>query len=205
MPVRSVLLVVLVALSLAACAAAPADPSGASGSGAPPPTSVASSEADVSAPPSAAEPTPTPTATPSPTPPAAPTGVKLRYRYSDPHHKGYGTDETVTISWAGPMAKGVTMRVYGVTVCLPPVAKDHQPCLVRHTPLPSDSLELLAKAPSVKGSVSWTWPNPEITGGAAMIGHGTQYWSVVIAAYGPDAHSRFVIVDTGEYCPDCTY
>ena len=101
--------------------------------------------------------------------------------------------------------KGVTIRVYGVTACLPKHKQDHSPCLEKGTPLPANVRELIAKAPASKGKVTWTWPNWENAGGAVMA-HGDSYYdSVVIAAYNAAGHSKFVIVATGEYCPDCTY
>ena len=95
--------------------------------------------------------------------------------------------------------------MFGVTACLPKVEKNHSPCLVRNTPLPASVRDLLAKAPASKGRVSWTWPNWENAGGAVMAHDGTDYWSLVVAAYNEAGHSRFVIVETGEYCPICTY
>jgi hypothetical protein len=204
MPIRLVLLGALVALVVGACAAgnppstASPAPSASLSASAAPTATVLPSDA----------PTPTPTASPAATTavaPAPPAGAKVTYTGSDRHNTGYDTDMTIKVSWNEASPKGVTIRVFGVTACLPRSNKDHSACLVKGTPLPDGIRKLLAKAPASKGSVSWTWPNWEDAGGAVMTHGSTQYWALVVAAYNPAGHSRFVILDTGEFCPTCTY
>jgi hypothetical protein len=59
-------------------------------------------------------------------------------------------------------------------------------------------------APAADGKVSWVWPEWDDIGGAVMA-HGPIYWSVVVAAFDPAGHSKFVIVATAEHCTDCIY
>jgi hypothetical protein len=147
---------------------------------------------------------PTPTATPL-KPPPAPKGVKLTTKGSDPGNVGYDTKMTLTVSWASPTSDGTQIRVFGVEDCMPPPGKDPAPCLTKNTPLPPSARKLVAKAPAAKGKVTWTWPAWEdIAGNVASDGH-TTYASIVVAAYNAAGHSRFVIVQTGEFCSGCTY
>jgi hypothetical protein len=122
---------------------------------------------------------------------------------SDPGGAGYDTRVTVTIRWKELAPKGTEIRVYGVTKCFAP--PEGGPCLVEHTPLPASVRELIARAPASKGRVSWTWPNWEDVGGAVMAHGSTYYEAVVIAAYNANGHSKFIIVESGQWCPDCTY
>src|SRR3954469_1205088 len=203
----------LTAFLVTACAAAsstPVTPTGASVDG-PSPT-TAPTDAPTVAPTVAPTDAPTPAPTPSPTPrpsvaivPAAPSTVKIAFKGSDPGGMGYDTDMTTTITWKEADPEGVTIRVFGVTACLPRTKVDHAPCLAKGTPLPANVREMIASEPASKGRVSWTWPNWEDAGGAVMARGDAFYDSVVIAAYNKAGHSKFVIVRTGEYCPDCTY
>src|SRR4051812_20693244 len=118
---------------------------------------------------------------------------------------GYDADVTTTITWKEADPEGVTVRVFGVTACLPKTKVDYTACLAKGTPLPANVRELITSAPASKGRVSWTWPNWEDAGGAVMAHGDSFYDSVVIAAYNTAGHSKFVIVRTGAYCPDCTY
>ncbi len=119
---------------------------------------------------------------------------------------GYDTDMTTTVTWKEAAPKGVTIRIYGVTACLPPKGQDPAPCLVKGTPLPASIRKLIASAPAARGRVSWTWPNWENIGGAVMAHGDTTYESIVVAAYNLDGtHSKFIIATTGEYCSGCTY
>ena len=68
---------------------------------------------------------------------------------------------TTTVTWKEANPNGVTIRVYGVTACIPPSKANFSPCLVKGTPLPAKVRELIASAPASKGKVSWTWPNWE--------------------------------------------
>jgi hypothetical protein len=143
-----------------------------------------------------------PTPPPADVPPA-PSGVKMTVVESNLVEEGYYADLTTTIRWSAPKAAGTEIRVYGVTTCFAPAAGG--PCLVEHTPLPDSVRDLIATAPASAGKVSWTWPSWDDVGGAVM-GHGdTLYQAIVIAAYGPAGHSKFIIVRSGEWCPDCTY
>ena len=186
---------------------------GCSPAATPPPSTTAPSADGSSAPaspsPSAdvaavASPTPTPTASPL-KPPPAPKGVKLATKGSDPRNVGYDTKMTITVSWASPTDAGTQIRVFGVEDCMPPPGKDPAPCLVKNTPLPASARTLIAKAPASKGKVTWTWPAwDDIAGNVAADGNKT-YASIVVAAYNAAGHSRFVIVQTGEFCSACTY
>jgi hypothetical protein len=172
------------------------------------PSNVATASPGVSA---ASSPSLTPSSSAAPDPsevpvalaPPPPTAVKMTTKGSDPGGVGYDTRLRVTISWKEVAPKGTEIRVYGVTKCFAPPAGG--PCLVEHTPLPESVRELIATAPASKGSVSWTWPNWEDVGGAVMAHGSTIYEAVVIAAYNADGHSKFIIVESGEWCPDCTY
>jgi hypothetical protein len=118
---------------------------------------------------------------------------------------GYATKITVTIRWTSPTDEATEIRVFGVQDCMPPPGKDPAPCLVKGTPLPARSRDLIAKAPAADGKVSWTWPAWENIGGNVAADGDTTYASLVIAAYNAAGHSRFVIVATGEFCSHCTY
>jgi hypothetical protein len=121
----------------------------------------------------------------------------------DPDSYGVDTQIKVTIRWTAPISAGTEIQVYGVTRCFAPATGG--PCLVEHTALPASARVLLAKAPASKGAVSWTWPNWEDIGGAVMVHGADTYESLVIAAYNSAGHSKFVIIATGEFCPDCVY
>jgi hypothetical protein len=122
----------------------------------------------------------------------------------DPEGAGFATEITTTITWKVPLTAGTEIRVYGVNTCF--AKHDQDPCLVLGTPLPAGSLELIAKAPARAGKVSWTWPAWDDIGGA-VIGapDGSTYDSLVVAAYNAAGHSKFTIVATAVWCPDCTY
>ena len=114
-----------------------------------------------------------------------------------------GSTRTTTIRWKSPLTKGTEVRVFGVTACFAPPMGG--PCLVEHTPLPPSVRDFIAKAPASKREISWTWPNWENIGWSVMAHGETTYESVVVAAYNDAGHSKFIIVETGEMCPTCTY
>jgi len=207
---RLALLALLTAFLVTACSAAsptPVTPSAGAPTAAQSPTTAPTAAPTVS-PADAPTPAPTPSGTPGPSAavvPAAPSTVKIAFKGSDPGGMGYDTDMTTTITWKEADPDGVTVRVFGVTACLPKAKVDHAPCLAKGTPLPANVRELITSAPASKGRVSWTWPNWEDAGGAVMAHGDAFYDSVVVAAYNKAGHSKFVIVRTGEYCPDCTY
>jgi hypothetical protein len=122
---------------------------------------------------------------------------------SDPSGEGFDTQLTTTITWKEAVTEGTEIRVYGVTACFAP--PEGGACLVEHTALPASVRELIARAPASKGKVSWTWPAWDDVGGAVMAHGSSTYEAVVIAAYGAAGHSKFIIVRSGEWCPDCTY
>ena len=180
----------------------------------PGPSAAPSVPADVAEPTPTPDPTSEPTTSPSATPapvtppptgtvPAAPTGVRMTVTQEDLVEAGYYANLRTTISWKTPLAAGTEIRVYGVTKCFAPPSGGS--CLVEHTPLPADVRDLIATAPAQKGRVSWTWPNWDDVGGAVMAHGDATYQAIVIAAYGPAGHSKFVIVKSGAWCPDCTY
>lgn len=119
----------------------------------------------------------------------------------------------VRLTWQAPRTRGVEIRVYGVTRCLP---DDEGTCLGVHTPLPDNIRVLLAKAPASQGKVTWdqAWgdivPIEDDPDWACTTtfesGNGTPYFSVVVAAYGAGGNSVFSIVDPGwlgeaDVCP----
>ena len=202
------LAIVLLAACQPAAAQAPASPGTPS---APAPSAVANPSAtpvdpSPSTPPVVAE--PTPSSKPSTPPPAAavppaPTGVRMTVVQTDLIEEGYYANLTTTIKWKAPLAAGTEIRVYGVTACFAP--PEGGPCLVEHTALPGNVRDLIAKAPASKGKLSWTWPAWDDIGGALMAHGDKTYQAIVIAAYNADGHSKFIIVKSGEWCPDCTY
>ncbi len=179
------------------------------------PTTLASAiasdaPASTPAPSPTSSPTSAPTATPTSAPaanvpPAAPTHVHVSVKDSDPGNVGYATKATITITFQEANPDGVTMKVYGVIPCLPKVKLEGTPCLSRGTPLPASTREFAAQAAATDGKVTWTWPAWEDIGGAVMSNGSQSYESIVIAAYNPAGHSRFVIVDTSHWCDGCTY
>lgn len=195
---------------LAACAGAgptPSDPVGVASPHATP------SLASVTPPPTTVAATPTPEPTPTPKPvPAKPTGVKLDYESEsmcDPSPEGLCevSGFKYTVSWKTPRAKGVEIRVYGVTKCF----GWHSDgtiidgwCLREHTALPKSELALLAKAPASKGTVTWRMNEPGYLDGT-MKGDayylGDPFYSVVLAAYDADGdHSIFAIGGVTHLC-----
>lgn len=146
--------------------------------------------------------TPKPTPTPVPVPPK-PTGVKFHADADCSGTECSRTKVTQTVLWKAPRAKGVEIRVYGVTECLAvpahPKPGKNGPCLVEHTSLPGSVRTLLAKAPASAGWVSWSWTEED---GGCDVGIpadpvGPGYYSVVIAAYSASGHSIFVIAEPG--------
>jgi hypothetical protein len=209
---RQAALVAGMCAMLAGCAGAgptPSDPVGvASPHATPSLASATPSPTTVAATPT---PEPTPTPTPKPVPPK-PTGVKLDYESEsmcDP--SGDGLCEVsgfwYTVSWKTPRAKGIEIRVYGVTKCFgwnSDGAIIDGWCLREHTALPKSGLALLAKAPASKGKVTWRMNERGL-----LDGHGEgdtyylgdRFYSVVLAAYDGDGeHSIFAIGDVTHLC-----
>lgn len=172
-----------------------------------PPASTSTSPAPASPVPTAsASPVPrTGTATPTPGPstlaPPPPTAVEMTM--SGGVSAGGTGSVTTTVTWTEAVTKGTEIRVHGVTACFAP--PEGGPCLVEHTALPSSVRDLIARAPASDGKVSWTWPAWEDIGEAVMAHGATYYEAIVVAAYNPAGHSKFIIVVTAERCPDCTY
>ena len=152
--------------------------------------------------------TPTPAATPEPTPKPSPKPTTVPV---PPKPSGLGYDRPseleggglARLTWKAPRTKGVEIRVYGVTTCLP---GDDGACLQEHTALPDDIRILLAKAPASKGKVTWNqawgdWvpiDDPDWACTTAYVSeNGTPFYSIVVAAYGTSGHSIFAIVDPG--------
>ncbi len=163
---------------------------------------------ETAAPPTAAPPTVAPaTATPVPAtptplqPPPAPTGVT----YHEQHTPGSGAPGTTTytVTWSEPLTPGVEMRVSGLTKCLSNVMDE--PCIQRHMTLPKGTLEIIGRAPASKGSISWTWPTPEILGGALASDGTTDYFAFLVGAYNDAGQSRLVIAKSATACPGCVY
>ena len=161
--------------------------------------------------------TPTPAATPEPTPKPSPKSTTVPV---PPKPSGLGYDPPseleggglVRLTWQAPRTRGVEIRVYGVTRCLPARGA----CLQEHTALPDDIRVLLTKAPASKGRVTWyqSWgdwvpieDDPDWACTTAYLSeNGTPFNSVVVAAYSTSGHSKFAIVDPGwlgeaEVCP----
>jgi hypothetical protein len=203
---RRVLLASIVAILLAACQATgpiagSAEPSGDG-------VAAASPESGVPTPSRTLSPTPVPTPTPTPTPkpilePPPPTSVRMTQKDVSPDSDGYPTKIRTTVTWKQAGAADTEIRIYGVTACYAPATGG--PCLVEHTPLPETDRQLIATAPASKGAVSWTWPNWDDVGGAVMAHNSATYQALVIAAYNSAGHSKFIIIVSGEFCPECTY
>ena len=140
--------------------------------------------------------------TAKPTPPK-PTGVEFSIAGYDPTNQGNDSELTPEVSWKTPRADGFTIKVYGVNECV--IQQESSPCLVPGTPLPKDSLDLIAEAPASAGFVDWTWPNWGFLEDGLMAHDGTTYYSVVVAAYDASGHSTFAIAATSDYCRDCGY
>lgn len=202
MHVRLALLGALAALVVGACGAgnAPATATATPGQTDSPTGAPAATTAPTNAPTATAPPTVAPTTAVAPPPPTA---VKVTEKDSNASSADR-VKVTITVSWKHPAPKGVTIRVYGVTACMPPGGNYDRPCLVKGTQVPADVRDLLAEAPASRGSVSWTWPNWEVDVGVA-IHKGTTYYSYVVAAYTATGHSKFIIAKTSKYCPTCTY
>jgi hypothetical protein len=149
--------------------------------------------------------TPEPTATPlALAVPRPPSGATFKITYPSK------TKNKMTVTWAGPRAKGVEIRVYGVMRCISIPSSTPEgsegPCLVEHTPLPPSVRKLIGKAPASTGKLSWTWPNWENIGADVVVSpDGTSFASIVIAAYNDAGHSKFIIVAPGSWCGGCTY
>ncbi len=158
------------------------------------------------------EPTPMPTAkpTPGPTPkqtPPKPTGVTFDWESESICDSGpEGLCEVSgfkdTVSWSAPRAKGVEIRVYGVTKCFSDDVNGaiiDGWCLREHTVLPSSMRVLLAKAPASKGSVTWRMYQPLTTADGSE--EGDRVYSIVLAAYGADGEpSTFAIAHSTHLC-----
>jgi hypothetical protein len=113
-----------------------------------------------------------------------------------------GTD-TYTVSWDAPQTPGMEIRVSGLTKCLSNVMG--QPCIQRHMTLPPGTLKLIERAPSSKGSVSWTWPSSEVTGDWVAIHGSDTYYAVLVGAYNDAGQSRLIIANSANACPGCVY
>jgi hypothetical protein len=212
-------LVALLGIALAACGAEAASvspathPTGVAQATPPPvtatPAVTSEQEPSTESPTRAATPKPTSKPTPKPTPvPVPPKLSGLGYdRPSELEGGGLAS-----LTWKAPRTKGVEIRVYGVTRCLPGV---DGACLQEHTALADDIRVLLAKAPASKGKVSWNqdwgdWVSindPDWACTTAYVSeNGTSFYSIVVAAYSTSGHSIFAIVDPGwlgeaDVCP----
>jgi hypothetical protein len=145
---------------------------------------------------------PPPPATPTPlSPPPAPTAVTFHQQHT-PGSGSPGTT-TYTINWSGPQTDGVEIRVSGLKKCLSDVMDE--PCIQRHMALPKGTLDLIGRAPASDGSISWTWPTPEILGGALASDGATDYYAFLVGAYDAAGQSRLVIAKSAKACPDCTF
>jgi hypothetical protein len=145
---------------------------------------------------------PTPVATPTPLlPPLSPMDVT----YHEQHTRGSGFPGTTTytITWRESETSGVEIRVSGLTKCLSNVMDE--PCIQRHMTLPIGTLKLIARAPASNGSISWTWPTPEVLGGALASDGTTDYYAFLVGAYSIGGQSRLVIVKSATACPGCVY
>lgn len=135
--------------------------------------------------------------------PPPPTAVKMTSVETDLIEEGYYANLTTTVTWNEAVTAGTEIRVYGVNACFAPPTGGT--CLVEHTALPASVRDLIATAPASKGKVSWTWPAWDDIGGAVMAHGDKTYEAVVIAAYNAAGHSKFIIIASAEWCPDCTY
>jgi hypothetical protein len=146
-------------------------------------------------------PTAAPATSPPELPPAAPTGIT----YHAQHTPGSGSPGTTTytVSWSEAPTNGVEIRVSGLTKCLSTVMDE--PCIQRHMTLPKGTLELIARAPASKGSVSWAWPTPEVLGGGLASDGTNDYYAFLVGAYSAAGQSRLVIVKSATACPGCVY
>ena len=153
-----------------------------------------------------AMPTPTPTSKPTLRPaPPKPTGLQSQTPClldCDPTDNfQYG------VTWKAPRAKGIEIRVYGVTKCFRTDA-DEGRCLRRGTKLPDGVRVLLAKGPASEGELycgDVFSAEDDPTDGCDSLREtedGTRFYSIVAAAYRDDEHSIFVIVDAGGYGPE---
>ncbi len=70
--------------------------------------------------------------------------------------------------------------------------------------LPKGTQRLIATAPANKGSVSWTWPLPEIVNEYATIGsdrgRAVVIYGLVVGAVNDVGQSKFTIAGTSEWC-----
>ena len=153
--------------------------------------------------------TPTPTAAPTPSPTATPTVVPITRPTQLPvppkpsgidfsYCCGLGGDGVSTVFWQKPRTKGVEVRAYGVTACLPGDLSD-ETCLRERTTLPEGVGVLLAKGPASAGSLSWQQGEGDGEGCVAeyLTEKGSPFYSVVVAAYNASGHSVFAIADEG--------
>ena len=200
----------IAAFLVASCGSAPQPPTPsimAAAAASLAPTAAAATTSPTGTPGATARPRPTPRPSPSPAPlavPPAPTGATFKITYPS------ATKNTMTVTWKGPHTKGTEIRVYGVTVCIGMPASPAEgalgPCLVEHTPLPATVRRLIAKAPASTGKVAWTWRSwDDIGGSVAASPDGTTYEAIVVAAYNAAGHSKFIIVNPGQWCGYCTY
>jgi hypothetical protein len=170
------------------------------------PTLPSSSPLPVSPPAPTATPMPTRTTTPTTIPaPAKPTGVKFHEDFDCLDYQCSRAQYTQTVMWDKPHAKGVEIRVYGVTECLAqprhPKPGSSGPCLLVHTNLPKAVRTLLATAPASDRWVSWTWKQETgcDIGPFGSDPDGPTYYAVVVAAYDGAGHSIFTIADPGHW------
>jgi len=122
------------------------------------------------------------------------------------HHTPAGNSpgsDTYTISWTGPRAPGVEIRVSGLTKCLSTVMD--QPCIQRHMTIPQGTLKQIERAPSSKGSISWTWPTSEVSGDWVGMDESNTYYAFLVGAYNAAGQSRLVIAKSANACPGCVY
>ena len=157
-------------------------------------------------------PTLAPTPKPTPTPTPKPSSGSVLAKPSDlevetPCFLDCGPNDpgSYRLTWKSPRTKGVEIRVYGVTKCFRTDDAEGE-CLRKGTELPDDIRVLLAKGPASKGVLDLDIVG--IMGGDQAEGWcpqshetaaGTQFYSIVVAAYAANGRSNFAIADPGSY------
>ncbi len=137
--------------------------------------------------------------------PAKPTNVKID-TVSDTLSAD-GTSEKIVemVTWDAPQGAATEFRLYGVKFCPndTPKAADGTPCLVEHTALPPEKLELVATAASDARSMRIEHVISEGICPNTMWCDDT--YALVLAAYNEVGQSVFTIVKSSDICHTCTY